>query len=77
MKQTLMSELAGDFSFSLRAGSGIHLHIRKSEETAEGFRGVIENAFWMNGNGEQLKTRTRCDAAVPLPGAGAVVGRRR
>jgi hypothetical protein len=55
LKNTLMTELAGDFSFSLRPGCGMHFKIRKLEETADGFHGVIEDAFWMNANGERLK----------------------
>jgi hypothetical protein len=55
LKQTLMTELAGDFSFSLRPGCGMHFKIRKLEETANGFHGVIEDAYWMNANGERFK----------------------
>ncbi len=56
LRNTLMSELAGDFTFSLRPGSGLHLKIRKlSEETKQGFHGRIEEAYWTNGNGERVK----------------------
>jgi Holliday junction resolvase len=56
MKNTLMSELAGDFTFSLRPGCGIHLKIRKlSEETEGGFDGRIEEAYWTNGEGNRFK----------------------
>ena len=50
-----MTELAGDFSFSLRPGCGMHFKIRKLEETEDGFHGVIEDAYWMNGDGERFK----------------------
>jgi hypothetical protein len=56
LKQTLMTELAGDFSFSLRPGCGMHLKIRKLGETADGFHGVIEDAYWTNADGERFKT---------------------
>lgn len=55
IKHTLMTELAGDFSFSLRPGSGMHFKIRKLEETEDGFHGVIEDAYWMNAAGERIK----------------------
>jgi hypothetical protein len=37
MKQTLMTELAGDFSFSLRPGCGMHFKIRKLAATEKAF----------------------------------------
>ena len=57
MKNTLMSELAGDFTFSLRPGCGLHFKIRKlSEEMAEGrIHGRIEEVYWTNGDGERVK----------------------
>ena len=55
MKHSLMTELAGDFSYSLRPGCGIHLRIHKEEETEDGFRGVIEEAYWMNAEGKRFK----------------------
>jgi hypothetical protein len=55
MKNTLMTELAGDFSFSLRPGCGIHFRLRKLKETEEGFEAIIEDVYWMNAAGERSK----------------------
>ena len=51
---TLMTELAGDFAFSLRPGCGMHFKIRKLEETETGFHGRIEEAYWMNAAEERF-----------------------
>ena len=53
---TLMTELAGDFAFSLRPGCGMHFKIRKLEETETGFHGRIEEAYWMNTAEERFTT---------------------
>lgn len=55
MKSSLMTELAGDFSFSLREGCGMHLKIRKHRETKDGFVGQIEEAYWQNAEGQKFK----------------------
>jgi len=56
MKQSLMGELLGVFSFSLRPGCGLHLRIKKlTPETDEGFHGLIEEAFWEKPNGDRVK----------------------
>jgi hypothetical protein len=54
MMSSLMSELAGDFSFTLRPGSGLHVRYRKSKETASGFDGRIEEVYWKNAAGEHF-----------------------
>lgn len=63
LKTSLMTELAGDFSFSLRPGCGMHLKIRKLERTPEGFRGIIEEAYWMNAKGKRF---TNAAGVFPL-----------
>jgi hypothetical protein len=55
LKHTLMTEIAGDFSFSLRAGCGIHFRIRKFHETRDGgFEGIIEEAYWTDASGARV-----------------------
>jgi hypothetical protein len=63
MKQTLMTELAGDFSFSLRPGCGMHFRMRKLETTADGFHVRIEEAYWQNAAGQRFK---KADGVFPL-----------
>ena len=63
MKQTLMTELAGDFSFSLRPGCGMHFRTRKLEATEDGFHVRIEEAYWQNAAGERFK---KADGVFPL-----------
>ncbi len=53
MKETLLSLLAGDFSFSFLPGVGMHLKIRKDKETERGFHGEIEEAYLLNAEGEK------------------------
>ena len=55
MRHSLMTELAGDFSFSLRPGCGVHLRIRKEQETDDGFHGVVVDAYWENAEGKRFK----------------------
>jgi Holliday junction resolvase len=63
LKQTLMGELAGDFSFCFRPGVGLHLRIRKSAETPDGLRGVIEEVRWVNSAGETFE---KVEGVFPL-----------
>jgi Holliday junction resolvase len=58
MPNSLLSELAGDFSFALRPGVGIHLPIRKHEDDPT--LGTVEGAYATDGDGN------RYDAAVGL-----------
>lgn len=53
MKETLLCLLAGDFSFSFLPGVGMHLKIRKDQETENGFYGGIEEAYLLNSEGEK------------------------
>ena len=53
MKQNLLGILAGDFSFSFRVGTGMHIRTRKLKETTEGFEGVIEEAYFSNADGHR------------------------
>ena len=61
IKHTLMTELAGDFSF--RPGCGMHLKIRKLAETETGFHGRIDEAYWMNAAGQRF---TKAPGVFPL-----------
>ena len=54
MKENLLGVLAGDFSFSFRAGTGMHIRIRKLKETTDGFETVIEEAYFSNADGRRL-----------------------
>lgn len=63
IRHTLMAELAGDFSFSLRPGCGMHLRIRKLRETATGFHGRIDEAYWLNADGKRF---TKAPGVFPL-----------
>ena len=72
LRNTLMSELAGDFTFSLRPGCGLHLKIRKlSEETEQGFHGRIDEGVLDQRQWRPRERRARCLPAVRLPGAGS------
>lgn len=51
MQHSLMTEVAGDFSFSLRQGCGMHFKFRKIKQTSDGFEGIVEEAYWTNANG--------------------------
>jgi Holliday junction resolvase len=53
MKQNLLGILAGDFSFSFRPGTGMHVRIRKLKEATHGFDGVIEEAYFSNAHGRR------------------------
>lgn len=53
MKQNLLGILAGDFSFSFRPGTGMHMRMRKVKETTDGFEGVIEEAYFSNADGRR------------------------
>jgi Holliday junction resolvase len=56
LRHTLMTELAGDFSFSLKPGCAMRLTIRKlSSDTGSGFRGRIERVRWVNGDGKEFE----------------------
>lgn len=54
MKQNLLGVLAGDFSFSFRAGTGTHVRTRKLKETTNGFDGVLEEVYFSNAEGRRL-----------------------
>jgi Holliday junction resolvase len=54
MKQNLLGILAGDFSFSFRPGTGMHMRMRKLKETTAGFESVIEEAYFSNADGHRL-----------------------
>jgi Holliday junction resolvase len=53
MKQNLLGVLAGDFSFSFRPGTGMHMRMRKVKETTDGLEGVIEEAYFSNADGRR------------------------
>lgn len=53
MRQTLLGLLAGDFHFSFLSGVGVHIKIRKIQETEGGFDGRVEDAYFLNANGEK------------------------
>jgi Holliday junction resolvase len=53
MRQNLFGILAGDFSFSFRTGTGLHIRFRKLGSTADGFHGVIEEAYMSNPEGHR------------------------
>jgi Holliday junction resolvase len=53
MKQNLLGILAGDFSFSFRPGTGMHMRMRKVEETTNGFESVIEEAYFSTADGRR------------------------
>jgi Holliday junction resolvase len=55
-KQNLMSLLAGDFSFSLQSGLGLHFHMKKLEKTSDGWNVQIERAYFETAEGEQFNT---------------------
>lgn len=60
MKQSLMSLLAGDFALVLKAGVGLHLKMKKirkviDKDAKERWEAQIEDAYFTNGVGEQLK----------------------
>lgn len=63
MKQTLMSVLAGDFSYSFAVGSGMHINMRKLADTEDGFEAIIEECYLTNGAGERL---TEAPGVLPL-----------
>jgi hypothetical protein len=54
MKQNLLGILAGDFSFSFRPGTGMHLRMQKLKETTDGFESVIKEAYFSNADGRRL-----------------------
>jgi Holliday junction resolvase len=54
MIHSLLGVLAGDFSFSFRSGTGMHIRTRKLKETTDGFEGVIEEAYFTNADGRRL-----------------------
>lgn len=54
MPHSLMSQLAGDFSFALRPGVGLHLRIRKERpDGAKGWYGRVERAYITDGEGRK------------------------
>jgi Holliday junction resolvase len=60
MKQNLMGLLAGDFSFSMNEGVGLHMRMRKiknetSENGKEGWVIEIEGVYFTNSKGECVK----------------------
>jgi Holliday junction resolvase len=54
MIQSLLGMLAGDFSFSFRHGTSMHIRTRKLKETTDGFDGVIEEAYFSDAEGRRL-----------------------
>jgi Holliday junction resolvase len=54
IKQTLMCELAGDFSFSFKSGTGAHIKMKKLNKTEGGFEVVIEDAYFANADGQRF-----------------------
>jgi Holliday junction resolvase len=50
-RETLLGLLAGDFSFSFRAGVGLHLNIRKLKMKENGFEGRIEDCYILGPEG--------------------------
>jgi len=58
MKHNLMSELAGDFSFSLESGSALNLRIeRLTDEDAErGFDAIIRDVYYTRSDGKRVET---------------------
>ncbi len=53
MPHSVMSSLAGDFSFSLRSGVGFHLHMRKEQKTDTGWHVRIKRAYVTDGDAQQ------------------------
>ena len=53
MPHSVMSSLAGDFSFSLQPGVGFHLHMRKEQKTGNGWQVQIKRAYVTDGDGRQ------------------------
>jgi Holliday junction resolvase len=55
IKQTLMSVLAGDFSFSLHPGVGLHLEMKKLKKTNEGWIVRIDKSYYTDADATRLK----------------------
>ena len=55
IKQTLMCELAGDFSFSFTSGAGAHIKMKKLNKTEDGYDVVIEDAYFANADGQRFE----------------------
>ena len=54
MKESLLGVLGGDFSFCFRAGTGMHIRIRKLEQMTDGFKSVmIEEAYLLTPDGHR------------------------
>lgn len=53
MRQNLLGILAGDFSFSFKSGTGLHMKIKKLSNTKDGFNGVVEQAYFQNPDGDR------------------------
>jgi hypothetical protein len=54
MPNSLLGELAGDFTFALRPDVGLHMHVRKFVElAADGAVGQIERAYFADGEGNE------------------------
>jgi hypothetical protein len=57
MKENLLGELAGDFSYALAPGTKLRMHIRKltaPDPETGGFEGVIHDAHFLNPRGERV-----------------------
>ncbi len=53
MKENLLGILAGDFSFTFRPGTGMHIRTRKLKKTTDGFDGIIEEAYLSTADGRR------------------------
>jgi Holliday junction resolvase len=56
LRETLLGQLAGDFSFCFRAPVGLHLHIRKISQTSTGWDAVIEEVYFTNAEGVRYES---------------------
>lgn len=53
IKQNLLGILAGDFSFSFKSGTAMHIKMRKLNETNDGFDFIIDDAYFLNADGSR------------------------
>jgi Holliday junction resolvase len=56
LRESLLGQLAGDFSFCFRAPVGLHLRIRKVSQTSTAWEGVIEDVYFTNAEGVRFKS---------------------
>jgi Holliday junction resolvase len=54
LRETLLGQLAGDFSFCFRTPVGLHLRIRKLSENSTGWEAVIEEVYFTNAEGARF-----------------------